>query len=84
MAARHLPQMTVRGWLGRNLEGGGGGDDAATSGVGGDCSGAGEGGGEQSAPSNCSIATLSAGDNTSLFFVLLYFYKIEVFPDFAK
>ena len=39
--------------------------------MGGDCSAAGEGGGEQSAPSTCSIATLSAGDNASLFFLAL-------------
>ena len=39
--------------------------------MGGDCSAAGEGGGEQSTPSTCSIATLSAGDNASLFFLAL-------------
>ena len=69
--ARHLPQITVRWWLGRYLDQGGGGGGDAKSGVGGDCSAAGEGGGEGSAPSTCSIATLSAGDNASIFFLAL-------------
>ena len=40
--------------------GGGGGGVDAMSGVVGDCSAAGEGSGEKSTPSTCSIATLSA------------------------
>ena len=76
MPARHFLQMTVRAWLGRNLDHGGAGGGAqdamgarvgvlALPGLEGAEPGwhsSGEEGGEGAGPSTCSISLLSAGD----------------------